>query len=61
MGTTGGSSSNNAVREGAAPNADAPGLLRNDQGELCFYYSRTARKPSGLEALLLCGETVTAK
>ena len=42
-----------------SPNADAPGLLRHDQAELCFYYSHTARKPSGLQALLLCGETVT--
>ncbi len=42
-----------------SPNVDAPSILRHDQAELCFYYSRTARKPSGLEALLLCGETVT--
>lgn len=41
-----------------SPNADVPAFLKNDQADLCFYYSTSDRKPSGLYQVLLYSEPV---
>ncbi|MBR1409095.1 MAG: LysR family transcriptional regulator [Clostridia bacterium] len=41
-----------------SPNSDAPDLLRSGAIDLCFYYSRTIRRPKGLSFVPLYREPI---